>query len=266
MLHNNSLLDSLVLNGCFVLGLVFTELSAPITPHQQALLTFLRWLKNLSFAPQKQPHGWGLRPQRGHEAHCLNHIAKKSQWAHFYLSHRCGTSSQCPYSHRWICSSLPYRHLDSCRGSFHTVCQAACYTKVWCQCHFGPWRSDVCPCFCRQWKGHGRSRHSRSWAWPSRARSVGWGWCGRWGVPPGTCHPQGRGSRSRHWLWMGSFCCSQRWCLCHGGRRGFHWLFLIWILEGYWYLFRNKSWSFFFMTWIKGWFYNSGSVYNKMFS
>lgn len=208
----------------------------------------------------------GLRPQRCHKVCCLNHTANKSQWAHIYLSHRCATSSQCRYSHRWICSSLPYRHLDSCRGSFHTVSQAACYTKVWCQRHFGPQRSDVCPYFCRQWKGHGRSRHSRSWAWPSRARSAGWGWCGRWGGPPGTCHPQGQGSRSHHWLWMVSFCCWQRWCLCRGGRRSFHWLFLIWALEGYWFIFRNKSCFFFFMTRIKGQFRNSESVYNKIFS
>lgn len=34
--------------------------SAPITPHQEALLTLLRWLKNVSFTPQYQPHRWGL--------------------------------------------------------------------------------------------------------------------------------------------------------------------------------------------------------------
>lgn len=231
------------------------SLSSQLQPHRnkEALLTLLRWLKKVSFTPQYQPHKWGLdysnvvtptwKPSSVKPCRLVKPAEKKP---HIYLSHRCVTSNQCRYSHRWICSSLPYRRLDSCRGDFHTVFQAACYKKVWCQRHFVPQRSDVCPYFCHQWKGRGRSQHNHSWAWRSRAQWGGWGWCGRWGVPLDTCHPQGRGSRSHHWLWMVSFCCWQRWCLCRWRRRGFYWLFLIWTLEGRWFTFRNESCFFFF--------------------
>lgn len=88
----------------------------------------------------------------------------------FYLSRRYVTSSQCPYSRIWIDSSLLCRHLGSCTGNFHIVCQIACCKKAWFQRHFVLQQSDGCLYFYHQWKGHGYNPHSHSWALLSRAQ------------------------------------------------------------------------------------------------